>query len=69
MDFQTYGDFARYLESVGELHRVKIEVDPYLEITEIATRAIKEGKPALLFENVKGSKYPVVINAMASERR
>lgn len=69
MRFQTYGDFARYLESVGELHRVKIEVDPYLEITEIATRAIKEGKPALLFENVKGSKYPLVINAMASDRR
>ncbi len=69
MHFQTYGDFARYLESVGELHRVKVEVDPYLEITEIATRAIKERKPALLFENVKGSKYPVVINAMASDRR
>jgi len=68
-NFQTYGDFARYLESVGELHRVKVEVDSYLEITEIATRAIKEKKPALLFENVKGSKYPLVINAMASERR
>lgn len=69
MNFQTYGDFARYLESVGELHRVKIEVDQYLEVTEIATRAIKEGKQALLFENVKGSKYPLVINAMASDRR
>jgi menaquinone biosynthesis decarboxylase len=67
--FQTYGDFARYLESVGELHRVKVEVDSYLEITEIATRAIKEKRPALLFENVKGSRFPLVINAMASERR
>ncbi len=67
--FQTYGDFARHLESVGELHRVKVEVDSYLEITEIATRAIKEKRPALLFENVKDSKYPLVINAMASERR
>jgi 4-hydroxy-3-polyprenylbenzoate decarboxylase len=69
MHFQTYSDFARYLESIGELHRVNVEVDPYLEITEIATRAIKEEKPALLFENVKGSKYRLVINAMASERR
>jgi 4-hydroxy-3-polyprenylbenzoate decarboxylase len=67
--FLTYGDFARYLESIGELHRVKVEVDPYLEITEIATRATKEKRPALLFENVRGSKYPLVINAMASERR
>ena len=67
--FLTYGDFARYLESVGELHRVRIEVDPYLEITEIARRAIREKKQALLFEHVKGSRYPVVINAMASDFR
>jgi menaquinone biosynthesis decarboxylase len=67
--FQTYGDFARYLESIGELHRVTIEVDPYLEVTEIAARAIREKKPALLFEKVKGSTYPLVINALASDRR
>lgn len=69
MHFSALGDFARYLESVGELHRVKIEVDPYLEITEIATRAIREGKPALWFERVKGSKFPLVINLLASDRR
>ena len=69
MTFCTLGDFARYLESVGELHRVKVEVDPYLEVTAIATRAIKEQKPALWFERVKGSKYPLVINVLASDRR
>ncbi|MBM2842148.1 MAG: hypothetical protein HW412_2676, partial [Bacteroidetes bacterium] len=69
MTFQTCGDFARYLESIGELHRVTVEVDPYLEITEIATRAIKEKKPALWFEKVRGSKFPLVINTMASDRR
>jgi 4-hydroxy-3-polyprenylbenzoate decarboxylase len=69
MTFRTLGDFACYLESVGELHRVTVEVDPFLEITEIATRAIKEKKPALLFEKVRGSKYPLVINTLASERR
>ena len=67
--FQTFGDFARYLESVGELHRVSFDVDPHLEITEIASRAIREKKPALLFEKVKGSAYPLVINALASDRR
>jgi 4-hydroxy-3-polyprenylbenzoate decarboxylase len=67
--FLTLGDFARYLETQGELHRCSVEVDPYLEITEIASRAIKEQKPSLLFENVKGSKYPLVINTMASEKR
>ncbi len=69
LHFATLGDFARYLESVRELHRVTVEVDPYLEITEIATRAIKENKPALWFERVKGSKYPLVINLLASDRR
>ena len=69
MTFQSCGDFARYLEPIGELHRVAIEVDPYLEITEIATRAIKEKRPALWFENVKGSKFPLVTNTMASDRR
>jgi menaquinone biosynthesis decarboxylase len=67
--FSTLGDFARYLETQGELHRCSVEVDPYLEITELASRAIKEQKPSLLFENVKGSKYPLVINTMASEKR
>lgn len=69
MVFHTLGDFARYLGSIGELHRVKLEVDPHLEITEIATRAIKEGKPAILFERVKGSSFPLVINTLASDRR
>ncbi len=45
------------------------EVDPYLEITEIARRATKEGKPALWFERVKGSRFPLVINVLASDRR
>ena len=67
--YQTFGDFARYLESIGELHRVSFEVDPHLEVTEIAARAIREKKPALLFEKVKGSIYPLVINAFASDRR
>ncbi|HMK39663.1 MAG TPA: UbiD family decarboxylase, partial [Bacteroidota bacterium] len=69
MTFTSFGDFARYLETSGELHRVGVEVDPFLEITEIASRAIREGKPAILFERVKGSAYPVVVNALASDRR
>lgn len=69
MPFQTLGEFARHLESLGELHRVKVEVDPELEITEIAVRALLERRPALLFENVKGAKFPLAINLLASERR
>ncbi len=69
MRYRTYGDFARYLEQVGELHRVRVEVDPRLEITEIATRALREGRKALWFDRVRGSRYPVVINALASDLR
>jgi 4-hydroxy-3-polyprenylbenzoate decarboxylase len=69
MNSHTLGDFARRLEALGELHRVKVEVDPVLEVTEIAVAALLEGRQALLFENVKGAKYPLAINLLASERR
>lgn len=69
MKFHTLGDFARYLESLGELHRVKVEVDPELEVSEIAVRALLEKRPALLFENVKGAKFPLAMNLLASARR
>ena len=46
-----------------------VEVDPELEITEIATRVVKNEGPALLFEKVKGSSYPVAINIFGSARR
>jgi UbiD family decarboxylase len=69
MNFSSLGDFLRYLDSIGELQRIKVEVDPYLEVTEIAVRALREKKPALLFENVKGSRFPLAINVYAGERR
>ena len=69
MTFTTMGDFARYLERARELHRVTREVDPRLEIAAIAARAIREERPAILFERVRGSRYPVLVNALASDRR
>ncbi|MBK8126924.1 MAG: menaquinone biosynthesis decarboxylase [Elusimicrobia bacterium] len=59
----------RLLEENGELRRIRREVDPRLEITEITVRVVKEGGPALLFENVKGSPYPVAINLFGTARR
>ena len=53
----------------AELVRIAREVDPYLEIAEIADRVMKAGGPALLFENVKGSRFPLLINAYGSRRR
>jgi 4-hydroxy-3-polyprenylbenzoate decarboxylase len=62
-------DWIARLESEGELVRVAAEVDPDLEITEINDRVVKRGGPALLFENVKGSDRPLLINQFGSERR
>src|SRR5579875_3801617 len=69
MAFNDLRDFVRALEREGELKRIAFEVDPYLEITEFADRSVKQGGPALLFENPKGSAVPVLINAFASMRR
>src|ERR1043165_5123134 len=57
------------LEREGELVRVAAEVDPDLEITEINDRVVKSGGPALLFENVKGSRLPLLVNQFGTERR
>lgn len=69
MKFRGLGEFVRYLESQGELHRCSVPVNPYLEVTEIATRALREQRPALLFENVIGAKFPLAMNVLASPRR
>ncbi len=62
-------DWIALLEREGELVRVSAEVDPYLEITEIVDRTVKAGGPALLFENVKGARHPLLINQFGTERR
>src|SRR5437763_4357662 len=69
MAYRDLRDFIRALEEKGELKRISIEVDPILEITEFADRAVKKGGPALLFENPKGYTVPVLINSFASMRR
>ena len=69
MYFEDLGAFIRALEKQGELRRIPFEVDPYLEITEFADRAVKTGGPALYFERPKGTKTPLLINAFASMRR
>lgn len=62
-------EWIALLEREGELVRVAAEVDPDLEITEITDRVVKSGGPALLFENVRGSRLPLLINQFGSERR
>src|SRR3989338_4691869 len=61
--------FLSVLERNNQLARVRVEVNPELEITEIVTRVVKEQGPALLFEQVKGSDFPLAINILGSEKR
>jgi 4-hydroxy-3-polyprenylbenzoate decarboxylase len=56
-------------EKNGELKRVQIEVDSYLEIAEIMRRGMYSDGPAILFENVKGYNMPVLGNAFGSMKR
>lgn len=67
--YRDLRDFLRELEKNGELKRISAEVDPILEITEIADRSVKAGGPALLFERPKGSRVPLAINVVGSEKR
>ncbi len=69
MAYKSLQDFIDILDKEGELVRIKTEVDPVLEVCEINDRFIKNGGKALLFENVKDSEFPVLINAMGSKRR
>lgn len=61
--------FLDLLTRENEIITIKAEVDPYLELAEIHRRVISAGGPALLFERVKGSRYPVVTNLFGTARR
>lgn len=71
MAYEDLRDFVKALEKAGELKRIKIEVSPELEITEITDRLCKRegGGPALLFERVGGHSMPVLINSFGSPKR
>jgi len=70
MAYKSLNHFIKKLEDENELTRINEFVSPELEITEIVDRISKspEGGKALLFENT-GTKFPVLINAMGSEKR
>lgn len=69
MSFKDLREFIALLEEEGELKRIQTEVDPYLEITEISDRTLRQGGPALLFENPRNSNIPVLSNLFGNTRR
>ena len=69
MIYRDLRDFIAQLEKMGELKRIAVEVDPYLEMTEIADRVLRAGGPALLFEKPKGHNVPVLANLFGTVKR
>ena len=69
MTYDGMADFVTALEKRAELVRIRRSVDPFLEVSAIANRVMKAGGPALLFERVGSSPYPLSINAYGSRAR
>ncbi len=69
MKYRDLRDFVSGLETRGELKRINKEIDPNLEMTEICDRVLRRGGPALLFQNVKGSPFPVLANLFGTPAR
>jgi UbiD family decarboxylase len=67
--FRTLSAFLDALERRGDLKRVAREVDPVHEVTEIACREARAEGPALLFEKVRGARFPLAVNVLAATRR
>lgn len=69
MKYHDLREFLSLLEQRGELKRILTEVDPVLEMTEIADRTLRGGGPALLFEHPKGYDMPVLCNLFGTPKR
>ena len=73
MKFKDLRDFLNYLESIGQLVRIKQEISSVLEVTELHRKVLHSGGPALLLENVRTengkSSYPMLVNLFGSKQR
>lgn len=69
MKYKDLRDFISQLEARGQLKRITQEIDPVLEMTEIADRTLRAEGPALLFENPKGFDVPVLVNLFGTPQR
>ena len=69
MNYHDLRDFIAQLEKMGELKRVSTPISPHLEMTEICDRVLRQGGPAILFENPTGFDTPVLGNLFGTVRR
>lgn len=69
MNYKDLRDFINLLEQQDQLKRTQYTADPFLEITEICDRTLKQEGPAILFENPKGSTIPLLGNLFGTPHR
>jgi len=69
MSYSDLREFIAQLEAKSDLKRIRAEVSPRLEMTEICDRVLRADGPALLFERPKGHDIPVLANLFGSVRR
>ena len=74
MKYQDLREFITQLEQQNLLKRIKQPISPYLEITEISDRVLRQGGAALLFENVvktdnNAYAFPVLSNLFGTPER
>ena len=69
MAYRSLRECVEDLEAHGRLVRLAQEVDPRLEAAEIQRRVYRAGGPAILFERVKGSAFPLVANLFGTIER
>jgi 4-hydroxy-3-polyprenylbenzoate decarboxylase len=69
MTLTSLQECVRVLEKEGELRRISAPVDPKLELAEIHRRVFRSEGPALFFENVRGTQFPVLANLFGTSKR
>jgi 4-hydroxy-3-polyprenylbenzoate decarboxylase len=69
LQYSDLRQFIAQLEARGDLKRIRAEVSPRLEMTEICDRVLRAGGPALLFERPAGHDIPVLANLFGAVRR
>lgn len=69
MIYKDLRDFIQHLESLQQLKRISLSIDPKFEMTEICDRTLKKGGPALFFENPKGFQVPLLANLFGTPER
>jgi 4-hydroxy-3-polyprenylbenzoate decarboxylase len=67
--FTDLQEFLTALDKDGDLARVRVPVDPHLEVTGIVQRVVREHGPALLFEQPTRGELPLLLNAFGTQRR